>query len=112
MAGDWQEVGVIPVDSARIVLADPVHLDGLAAEQREFSAKVLSGEIDLNAEIAQGVGDTRQVAVDGNSGTFGPRPVALEVRTGLGDGLYPVEVRFEEVEGWGLRVAEVRVRFL
>jgi hypothetical protein len=33
------------------------------------------------------------------------------VGTGLGDGVYPVEARFEQVEGT-TRIAEVRVRFL
>jgi hypothetical protein len=37
--------------------------------------------------------------------------VALVLSTGLGDGLYPVEVRFEDVAA-AVRIAEVRVRFL
>ena len=37
--------------------------------------------------------------------------VALILDTGLGDGVYPVEARFEEVEG-AVRIAEIRVRFL
>jgi len=37
--------------------------------------------------------------------------VALVLSTGLGDGLYPVEARFEEAEGT-MRIAEIRIRFL
>jgi hypothetical protein len=37
--------------------------------------------------------------------------VAVYVSTGLGDGLYPVEARFEEAEGV-TRIAEVRIKFL
>jgi hypothetical protein len=37
--------------------------------------------------------------------------VAMYVSTGLGDGVYPVEARFEVAEG-AVRIAEVRVRFL
>jgi hypothetical protein len=37
--------------------------------------------------------------------------VALVLSTGLGDGLYPVEARFEGAEGT-VRIAEIRVRFL
>ena len=37
--------------------------------------------------------------------------VALVLSTGLGDGLYPVEARFEDVAG-AVRIAEIRVRFL
>jgi hypothetical protein len=46
----------------------------------------------------------------------GPGPSEIDmgviVSSGLGDGVYPVEVRYEDVPGWGRRVAEVRVRFL
>ena len=37
--------------------------------------------------------------------------VALVFSTGLGDGVYPVDARFEEAEG-AVRIAEIRVRFL
>jgi hypothetical protein len=37
--------------------------------------------------------------------------VAVYVGTGLGDGVYPVEARFEEAGG-SMRIAEVRVKFL
>jgi hypothetical protein len=37
--------------------------------------------------------------------------VAVLLGTGLGDGVYPVEARFEEAEGT-MRIAEVRIRFL
>ena len=37
--------------------------------------------------------------------------VALMFSTGLGDGTYPVEARFEEAAG-AVRIAEIRIRFL
>jgi hypothetical protein len=37
--------------------------------------------------------------------------IALMFSTGLGDGVYPVEARFEEAAG-AVRIAELRVRFL
>jgi len=37
--------------------------------------------------------------------------VAMVLSTGLGDGVYPVEARFEEAAG-AIRIAEIRVRFL
>jgi hypothetical protein len=39
------------------------------------------------------------------------REVAVVAETGLGDGVYPVEARFEDAEG-AVRIAEIRVRFL
>jgi hypothetical protein len=38
--------------------------------------------------------------------------LAVFVDTGLGDGNYPVSVRYEDVQGFGKRVAEVRITFL
>ena len=35
---------------------------------------------------------------------------ALVLHTGLGDGVYPVEARFEEAAGT-VRIAEIRIRF-
>lgn len=97
----WEEVGAIPVDSGCITLTDPAHLADLAVEAEEFIRSFAGGpDTGWNGIIARG-GGSRQVATDGY-------PTAVEVLTGYGDGMYPVEVRRNE-EG---RVAEVRVVFL
>jgi hypothetical protein len=85
--GEWQQIGEVPVDMGLLVLVDPQHVND-----------VLQHEMDtvMNYEL---VTNEHGVAV------------ALVVSTGLGDGVYPVEARFEEVEG-AVRVAEVRIRFL
>lgn len=51
-------------------------------------------------------------AEDGYSGGHGPFASGVVVSSGLGDGLYPVEVRYVDLPDWGRRVAEVRIVFI
>jgi hypothetical protein len=39
-------------------------------------------------------------------------PIAAVTETGLGDGRYKVEARYEDLGEWGKRVAEIRIKFL
>jgi hypothetical protein len=86
-SSEWQRIGEIPVDTGRLVIVDPQNVD----------------DID--------------VGVDDPEGTYGlvanehGIAEALVVSTGLGDGFYPVEARFEEAVG-AVRIAEIRIRFL
>jgi hypothetical protein len=90
---EWQRIGEVPVDTGRLVLLDPMNLDEVAHYEadRELGAiEPMSYELITNEhDIA----------------------VALILETGLGDGLYPIEARFEEAEG-AVRIAEIRIRFL
>lgn len=86
-SSEWQQIGEVPIDMGLLVLVDPQNIDDVV--EHEMDAV-------MNYEL---VTNTRGVAV------------ALVVSTGLGDGVYPVEARFEEVEG-AARVAELRIRFL
>jgi hypothetical protein len=86
---DWQLIGQVPIDTGRLVLVDPMNTD--AVDRHEMDEREsMSYEAVVNEH---GV------------------VVAVNVHTGLGDGVYAVEARFEEAEG-SLRIAEVRVRFL
>jgi hypothetical protein len=86
-SSEWQRIAEVPVDTGRLVIVDPRNVDDIA------------------------------VGVDDPAGTYGlvsnghGPAVALVVSTGLGDGFYPVEARFEEAAG-AVRIAEVRIRFL
>lgn len=84
---EWQRIGEIPVDAGRIVLVDPTNVDEVI-------------EHDLNASMTYEL-ITNEYGV----------AVALVVQTGLGDGVYPVEARFEKAAG-AVRIAEIRIRFL
>jgi hypothetical protein len=86
---DWQLIGQVPIDTGRLALVDPMNVDDVARHE-EDPPGWMSYEVVTND---YGVG------------------VAMLLGTGLGDGVYPVEARFEEAEG-AMRIAEVRVRFL
>jgi hypothetical protein len=86
---DWQLIGQVPVDTGRVAIVDPMNAE-------DFSRREMGEPGLLTNEIV-----TNDLAVG----------VAVYVGTGLGDGVYRVEARFEEAEG-AMRIAEVRVRFL
>lgn len=81
--GEWLTLGSVTIDTARLLLLDPVH----------------QGRVDAGA-------DDGQIAIPG--GDFS----AVQVPTGIGDGRYRVEGRVIESPIFGQRLAEVRVRFL
>jgi hypothetical protein len=83
---EWQRIAEIPIDTARLALVDPRNLEDVFDHDGAISTYEL-------------VTNEHGIAV------------ALLVGTGLGDGSYPVEARFEEAAG-AVRIAEVRVRFL
>lgn len=88
----WQNLGEIAVETGHVALFDPGDEDLLAGYRQVVEA----GDLELVHRLA------------------GPplgRAVGLVVATGMGDGLYPVEGRIEEVDGEP-RIAELRVRFL
>jgi hypothetical protein len=91
---EWQQIGEVPVDTGRLVLVDPMNLDDASHREDEV----------LDQEAPQSM--TYELVTNEHGVA-----VALLFSTGLGDGLYPVEARFEEVAG-SVRIAEIRVRFL
>jgi hypothetical protein len=89
-----QRIGEIPIGSGRLVLLDPQNVDDVVNhEDQEMDEQT---DWSTNYEL---VSNDFNIAV------------ALILSTGLGDGVYPVEARFEEAEG-AIRVAEIRIRFL
>jgi hypothetical protein len=90
---EWQRIGEVPVDTGRLVLLDSMNVDEVA----HYEADKEVGAIEpMTYEL---ITNEHDVAV------------ALILDTGLGDGVYPVEARFEEAEG-AVRIAEIRVWFL
>ena len=85
--GDWERIGEMMVDSATLAVIDAAYAD----------------RID---PLEPWEGFVHPVVTEGGA-TLG-----TPILPGLGDGLYPIEARFEQVEGWGRRIAEVRIRFL
>jgi hypothetical protein len=86
---EWKAIGQVPIDTGRLALVDPMNVDDVARHEEDAPGS-MTYEVVTND---YGVG------------------VAVVLGTGLGDGVYRVEARFEEAEG-AVRIAEVRVRFL
>jgi hypothetical protein len=93
----WKKVGVVGVDSGKLMLWDPCYhkqkqtrwenMDSLL-EKASFPTK-----LQLNFDL-------------GHAGA------GFIVSTGLGDGVYDVEVLEGDVERWGDRILGVRVMFI
>jgi hypothetical protein len=86
---DWQLIGQVPIDTGRLALVDPMSVDDVARHEEDPPGSMTYEVVTNDHDVA----------------------VAVVLGTGLGDGVYPVEARFEETEG-AMRIAEVRVRFL
>lgn len=80
--GGWLPLGFVTIDTARMLLVDPVHMD----EQFHDA-------------------DEGQLAIPGGDYS------AVKVSTGIGDGRYRVEGRLVDGV-FGRRLGEIRVRFL
>jgi hypothetical protein len=80
---EWQTLGSVTIDTARLLLVDPVHTD-----MDDFD--IPEGEVSVD---------------EGVTGVI--------TETGMGDGRYRVEGRFADCPlPFGRRLAEIRVRFL
>ena len=98
---EWQRIGEVPVDTGRLALVDPMNLKDVSHHEDEVFRRLEDEDSDSDSAFMtyELVANEHDVAV------------ALILDTGLGDGLYPVEARFEEAEGT-MRIAEIRVRLL
>jgi hypothetical protein len=94
----WQTIGEVCVDSGHLIICDPCQ--GAEASERWFD-----NNLDLN-ECAKN--DIRTWELTNNDNY----PVAVIAQTGMGDGRYTVEARYEDLGELGKRVAEIRIRFL
>ena len=74
MPTNWNHLGYVTIDTARLLLVDPTHVGGVDANNVE----------------------AKQIGIPG--GDFS----AVVVPTGLGDGRYPVEGRYAELPGGAL----------
>jgi hypothetical protein len=89
----WQVLGEVAVETGRLALLDPGDDDLLADYWRRVEAGEELGLVH------------RLMGMPANV------PVGAVISTGMGDGLYPIEGRIEDVDGVA-RIAEVRIRFL
>jgi hypothetical protein len=87
-----KEIGIVCIDTATLMLADPCYLDSM---HEAFPRRGLS----------------RQIIKRLKGGTAIPTGVTL--MTGLGDGYYSVEAEFVDVGGgWGQRIKGIHIEFI
>ncbi len=90
MKDKWIVIGQVHIDSGTILLCDPCQTQH-GTNFMEIAIAKLDGNDDPH-QVGEGVG--------------------VLAPTGLGDGAYNVEALIGEVEGWGERTKEIRVRFI
>ena len=71
----------------------------------ETGASECVSDIDFNDLAIKGI-RSHQLRKDGKE------PIAVVVEVGLGDGMYKVEARYEDLSELGRQVAEIRIKFL
>lgn len=85
---EFVEIGKVYVDAGCVAVGDPSYL----AEVEDWADAASSTFVDERY---------------GKYGAFG-----MVVSSGIGDGAYTVSVRYEDVPGFGRRIAEMRVLFI
>ena len=89
MDSEWKKIGVVGVDTGRILIADPCYAD--QKEIRDVQSKVVVAKYSQSLQLNFDIG----------------RPGAgVMVESGMGDGIYSVYAKYEEE-----RVAEVKIDF-
>ena len=91
----WETVGEIGVDAGRVIVGDPCY----------FAAPDASNAFESLDELWGQVGERLVAPLAFKHGGHG---MAVVVSSGLGDGVYPVEVRRAK----NGRIAELRVKFM
>jgi len=96
----WRTIGEVCVDSANLIICDPLQADKASEWCDDYFRKT-----DLNGAAINNQGAAQIVNGRGV-------PVGVITNTGLGDGIYKVEARYENHPAFGKRCAEIRIRFL
>lgn len=94
----WKKIGDVCIDSASLILADPFTANFEYSKEQIFNMGN-SYKQHLNIDHPENEGE-----ID--------HDMAIMVKTGLGDGFYPVYAKYEDLGPLGKRIAEVKVVFL
>jgi hypothetical protein len=104
----WVKVATICVDSGIIFVGDPCYsitsdADYNVRTWNEFCKNIF----DPKSQVAEEV----SAAIKGNDEKY-DQSLGLVIRSGLGDGCYPVYVKYSDEGNWGVRVEAVMIDFL
>lgn len=93
MVGKWIKIGEVGVDSGMLMITDPCY----EADYENIMATSWATDHASMRQIHYKAGHPGE---------------AVAFSSGLGDGCYDVMARIEDIEGWGLRIAEIRIQFI
>lgn len=104
----WKKIGVVGVDSGQLMICDPCYIDSeWKKEEFDDSVKKPSNFSYNGVSQATLKKQTAQIKY-----ALGHAGVAVVFRSGLGDGLYDVFAKIDNVKDWGRRVTEVRIKLV
>lgn len=86
---DWEEIGQVAVESGTIAIIDGCDNDAYDMED-------VLGMSDYSADITAESGFA----------------IGTLLRPGVGDGLYKVQGKIEDLPGWGRRLTQIKIDFM
>jgi hypothetical protein len=104
--GVWKKIGIVGVDSGMLMVCDPCYVEGEWESEEFVPGSKVKHSFSYNACCVKTV-DGRQFGQLNYK--LGHAGVGVVFSSGVGDGVYPVYARVEDVKGWGKRVVEVRI---
>ena len=115
MKDKWVKIGVCGVDSGQVVICDPCYI-GSEWKGSDYDVKEGEGNHPKETKEFSYSGCCRATSSKKKGGqlnyTKGHAGVGVAASSGIGDGVYPVYVRYENYGEWGRRIAEMRIVFL
>jgi hypothetical protein len=100
-----EEIGVVGVDSGQLVITDPCYIDSQWKEEEFTGDGKAKYNFSYNACCQKTIGNENTGQLNFELGHAG---VGVVVRTGYGDGVYPVIATIDKTSG---RVKSIRVEF-
>lgn len=101
-------IGYCAVDSGQLMITDPSYV-GYFDQTAEFGSSVPEGHFSY-------AGACNRTLASGYNGQMnfpaGHEGVGVVVRTGFGDGYYPVYATIADCGEWGERVAKIEIVFV
>lgn len=95
MDSKWIKIGMVGVDSGRLVIIDPCY--------RKMLPEIEEDGIIWKSGIAPMI---QYHFPKGHPG------LGVSFSTGLGDGIYDVYGKVKKLKNWGLRIVEIKIKFI
>ena len=88
----WKKIGVVGVDSAQLLICDPMYLKIQNSLQKDLTFREgMFNQINFDA---------------------GHEGAGVIFNSGYGDGVYEVWANIKKIKDWGERICEVRIKLI